>query len=324
MKKTPAKWAYGAAIQFQPPSRSVHTTFLHCSASDVASHDDVSVMREWHLDRGWDDVGYHYFITKQGNIQEGRPVSKVPAAQGGNNTGTIAICCHGLLIEKFTQQQYTSVRALCTAIRDAYSGKGVTMRFRGHCEVSSKTCPVYNYRQVLGLDAQGYMTGNPNPVPAPPTPPPKTPGGPVDIGMTDSGKEVVEVQTLLNRHGADLTVDGKFGQKTAAAVRAFQEQKGLPVTGSVDDKTLAALRKPPAQVPSAPPATGGGGVLKEGAKGPAVQALQRALNARGAKLTVDGHFGPNTKTAVINFQRSRGLSPDGIVGPKTKSALGLR
>lgn len=324
MKKTPAKWAYGATIQFQPPTRRVDTTFLHCSASDNPNHDDVSVMRDWHEARGWNDVGYHYFITKQGNIQEGRPVANIPAAQGGNNTGTIAICCHGLLIEKFTQQQHNSVHALCTAIRDVYAGRGVTMRFRGHCEVSSKTCPVYNYKQVLGLDAQGYMTGTPNVNPAPPTPPPKAPGGPVDIGMTDSGKEVVEVQTLLNSHGADLVVDGKFGQKTATAVRAFQAEKGLPVTGSVDDKTLAELRKPPARAPSPPPATGGSGMLKEGSKGPAVQALQRALNTKGANLTVDGHFGQKTKTAVINFQRSRGLSQDGIVGPKTKSALGLR
>ena len=132
MRKTPAKWAFGAAIRFQPPSRSVDTVFLHCSASDVVGHDDVSVMRAWHLDRGWGDVGYHYFITKQGDIQAGRPVASIPAAQGGNNTGTIAICCHGLLIERFTQQQFASVKALCAAIRDAYAGHGLTMRFRGH------------------------------------------------------------------------------------------------------------------------------------------------------------------------------------------------
>ena len=323
MKKTPAKWAYGAAVNFVPPSRNVHSTFLHCSASDNPNHDDVSVMRRWHLDRGWSDVGYHYFITKQGDIQEGRPVAKIPSAQKGHNTGSIAISCHGLKIENFTQQQYASVKALCTAIRDAYTAKGVKMKFRGHREVSRKACPVFNYKQVLGLDAAGYMTGTTNPVPPPPTPPPKPPGNNVDIGMTDTGAEVTEVQTLLKKHGHDLTIDGKFGQQTAAAVKAFQAEKDLPETGEVDLATLTALRRQPTAPQSGPPA-GTGGVLKQGDKGPAVQALQRALNSKGARISTDGHFGPQTRTAVIAFQRSRGLKPDGIVGPKTKSALGLR
>jgi Putative peptidoglycan binding domain len=50
---------------------------------------------------------------------------------------------------------------------------------------------------------------------------------------------------------------------------------------------------------------------------PAVGVLQKLLNRGGAKLKADGIFGPRTKQAVIDFQRPRGLKPDGAVGAQT-------
>ena len=52
-----------------------------------------------------------------------------------------------------------------------------------------------------------------------------------------------------------------------------------------------------------------------------VRSLQYLLNARGAKLTVDGLFGPKTKAAVIAFQRSHGLVASGVVRAGTWRAL---
>jgi peptidoglycan hydrolase-like protein with peptidoglycan-binding domain len=48
-----------------------------------------------------------------------------------------------------------------------------------------------------------------------------------------------------------------------------------------------------------------------------VRSLQYLLNAHGAKLTVDGKFGANTKTAVIIFQKARGLKATGVVTAPT-------
>lgn len=64
-----------------------------------------------------------------------------------------------------------------------------------------------------------------------------------------------------------------------------------------------------------------GPTLRRGSKGPAVAALQTALNALGSDLTVDGDFGPKTEKAVRAFQESAGIKVDGIVGPQTKGAL---
>jgi N-acetyl-anhydromuramyl-L-alanine amidase AmpD len=105
-------------------------------------------------ERGWDGIGYHYFIRKKGQIEIGRNLEKKPIAQQGHNQGTIAICLHGLLKEKFTEEQYDSVKLLCKTINSNYSDK---IRFRGHCEVSAKSCPVFDYKTVLSLNKEGYM-----------------------------------------------------------------------------------------------------------------------------------------------------------------------
>lgn len=56
--------------------------------------------------------------------------------------------------------------------------------------------------------------------------------------------------------------------------------------------------------------------------GSRVSVAQVLLNkVRGAGLLIDGQFGYNTQTAVINYQSSKNLSPDGIVGPDTWRAL---
>jgi Glycosyl hydrolases family 25/Putative peptidoglycan binding domain len=62
-------------------------------------------------------------------------------------------------------------------------------------------------------------------------------------------------------------------------------------------------------------------VLTTGDSGPAVVTLQTRLNVWGAKLPVDGQFGPATFTAVRSFQTVHKLTSDGVVGPQTWAAL---
>ena len=64
--------------------------------------------------------------------------------------------------------------------------------------------------------------------------------------------------------------------------------------------------------------------LTEGDNGPDVVELQTRLRAHGFPPgAIDGDFGPGTTAAVIAFQRSEGLLPDGVVGPRTAAALGV-
>lgn len=140
------------AFSFAKPNRKVTRVFLHCSASDNPAHDNVETIRKWHLARNFADIGYHYYIDKAGKIHEGRELSKVPAAQVGHNTGTIAICLGGLA--EFTIAQFQSLRLVCRAIDEAYEGE---VSFHGHREVSNKSCPVFSYKDILALDKKGFM-----------------------------------------------------------------------------------------------------------------------------------------------------------------------
>ena len=59
-------------------------------------------------------------------------------------------------------------------------------------------------------------------------------------------------------------------------------------------------------------------ILKRGSRGAEVKTLQGKLN-----LITDGIFGPLTEEAVKEFQKSRGLTADGVVGSRTWAALGV-
>ncbi|HEY1014752.1 MAG TPA: peptidoglycan-binding protein [Herpetosiphonaceae bacterium] len=62
-------------------------------------------------------------------------------------------------------------------------------------------------------------------------------------------------------------------------------------------------------------------VVQNGSTGPNVTAVQYLLRHRGYSLTVDGDFGPGTKSAVTSFQSANGLAADGIVGANTWGKL---
>lgn len=64
---------------------------------------------------------------------------------------------------------------------------------------------------------------------------------PKPLVIGDRGEAVHAAQLRLRAAGAKLEVNGRFTASTRSAVRAFQEQHDLPVTGDLDAATLAAL-----------------------------------------------------------------------------------
>lgn len=75
---------------------------------------------------------------------------------------------------------------------------------------------------------------------------------------------------------------------------------------------IPAVEPAPVSPTTAPRAT-----LRRGVTGELVKDVQRKLKV----ADIDGRFGPGTEAALREFQRQRGLVPDGIVGPKTWTAL---
>lgn len=220
---------------FTKPRRKVTRVFIHCTASDVPRHDNVEAIRQMHLDRGWSDIGYHLFIRKNGTLEAGRDLEKVPAAQRGHNTNTIAICLHGLKKDKFTQDQFDTLKQLCLEINQAYDGE---ISFHGHREVAAKSCPVFDYVSVLKLDTYGSLGLIGSVVKAP-----------VDVGRLEPdelpdlkegarGPAVELLQELLL-----IKADGIFGPKTGKAVKEFKKQNDLYPSDLVVSHVWALLLK---------------------------------------------------------------------------------
>ncbi|MBR6954633.1 MAG: peptidoglycan-binding protein [Clostridia bacterium] len=184
-----------------------------------------------------------------------------------------------------------------------------------------------------------YATAPETPDPGPSADPapvdPASPAEPAEsahvyppLGMGARGSGVSALQTALMRLGLySMKVDGAYGKGTAAAVRAFQQRAGLPVTGTADSATQAALYSgetaspdASAQVPAqAGPAPAS---LRQGLSHPAVAEMKAKLRYLGyyaGGLTDD--FDGETRTAVVAFQARHGLTRDGIAGRKTLAAL---
>ena len=149
------------------------------------------------------------------------------------------------------------------------------------------------------------------------------------------GEEVRTMQqALINLGYLHGNADGIFGSQTEEAVRAFQRSNGLTPDGLAGTRTLSALgsaqSSSPAAQAAAPaeaaaPAQASGykeSTLYNGCSGEEVQVLQQGLIDLGyLEGTADGRFGDKTEEAVRAFQRSKGLTPDGLAGTKTRSAL---
>lgn len=296
------------------PAANVARTFVHHGASPVthgipAGIQAVRAYQNFHMDsRGWNDIAYSFLVDDDGNVYEGRGWFIVGAHTLNYNSVSHAVCWIGNT-EQPSDAALVSINQL---ISEAAARVGRTLMVQPHSAVYETTCPGDLLRAWL---AAGRPTTG---APSAPEPPAVTGSKTLKIGNT--GAAVLQVQKRLNAHSvndARLVVkeDSSFGPQTDAAVRVFQTDVGIGVSGEVDPQTLAALNTAPIHhVPARP-------TLKEGAKGQDVAFLQQCLNANGAALKVDSDFGPATLLAVQNFQKAHRLVKDGIVGPATWAVL---
>jgi N-acetylmuramoyl-L-alanine amidase len=100
----------------------------------------VEDIRVWHKDRGWDDIGYHYVIRRDGTVEPGRDEDAQGAHVRGWNEFSIGICLVGgsMGVVDYTRCQWNSLKSLVYRLKMKYPKASVL----GHCDYDpGKTCP---------------------------------------------------------------------------------------------------------------------------------------------------------------------------------------
>jgi len=124
------------------------TIVVHCSATPASMDIGAELIREWHLARDWDDIGYAAVIRRDGRIEFGRPFNAIGAHVAGHNGHTVGVCLIGGLDanmqpeDNFTAEQFISLRLLIQMLMKAYPGSTVM----GHRDFPAvnKDCPCFD------------------------------------------------------------------------------------------------------------------------------------------------------------------------------------
>ena len=152
------------------------------------------------------------------------------------------------------------------------------------------------------------------------------------VGSTDIiNPKIEEVQVILQNEGyAPGNTDGRMGKETRDAIKMYQESIGVKSTGYIDNITLTQLEETrrtkeilqskKEYVSKTKDARQAGSSKAEFR--PTTKEIQLALkNAGFDPGLLDGKMGSMTRQAIKDFQKSKGLVPDGVVGPKTWNLL---
>jgi N-acetylmuramoyl-L-alanine amidase len=122
---------------------TIKNLVVHCSASPQGRGDDASTIHRWHLEGGWDGIGYHMVILEDGTMQAGRPEYWKGAHVGDFNSVSLGVCLIGQGGDA-TQKQMNALRVLIIGWKNKYPNSEVV----AHADLDSKksACPGFNVK----------------------------------------------------------------------------------------------------------------------------------------------------------------------------------
>lgn len=138
------------------------------------------------------------------------------------------------------------------------------------------------------------------------------------IGRDSTGDDATHVINILNRLGLLVVLPPSINETVINAIRTFQQNRGLDVTGLVNSVTMRGLEEAQWKL-------GDRSLYLQQLpllRGDDIATLQARLTDMGFDCgRVDGVYGAKTENAVREFQKSVGVTVDGKCGPATITAL---
>lgn len=135
-------------------TREITEIIIHCTATTEGCNFTVNDIRKWHIERGFDDIGYHWIIYLDGSVHQGRLESIIGAHCHGHNNNSIGICYVGGLDSMgkpkntLNTEQEKSLKDLCNNLIKKYPNAEI----HGHNEFSSKDCPCFDVQKWINQD----------------------------------------------------------------------------------------------------------------------------------------------------------------------------
>lgn len=106
----------------------------------------------WHRERGWNGIGYHYVIRRDGRLENGRSLIEAGAHCKGHNKDSIGICLVGGIkdgtknepVNDYTDKQWETLKSIVLELKAKYPSANIV----GHCDYEpKKTCPNFDVKE---------------------------------------------------------------------------------------------------------------------------------------------------------------------------------
>ena len=117
-----------------------HAAAISCTADDIHA---------WHLTKGWCGIGYHYFISKKGEVFRGRPEATMGAHVLGYNEASVGICFEGDYEQENVplEQEKAGIELLKLLVKRYPNAKIVR-----HKDLMSTSCPGKNFTDRILIE----------------------------------------------------------------------------------------------------------------------------------------------------------------------------
>lgn len=140
----PKTWS---VLKISCNTRNITEIIVHCSATPEGKDYTVDDIRKWHLARGFNDIGYHYVIYRDGSIHVGRSESVTGAHCTGHNANSIGVCYIGGMdaANKNPKDTRTPAQkeALLKLLKELKS-KYPKAKIYSHNNFAAKACPSFD------------------------------------------------------------------------------------------------------------------------------------------------------------------------------------
>ena len=120
--------------------KNIKTIVVHCSDTPDNKNLGAKDIHEMHLSFGWNGIGYHKVVLRDGSIENGRPEFWIGAHVKGKNKSSLGVCLIGR--NNFTNEQFYELEKLLIKWKKKYKDVEII----GHRDVvkTDKTCPNFD------------------------------------------------------------------------------------------------------------------------------------------------------------------------------------